>query len=112
MIIEFAEERIDPMQEMMERMFENSKILISDKVLERLKKWHSYTKTKNQYIFHRRIRGTNVLFSFKVTEGQEWNTVSDFECIITEASVKLECIDTYVKNPENVYIRIKGERRK
>ena len=113
MIIEFAEERtMDPMPEVMERMFENGKIMISTKVLDLLKKMHSYTKTNKQYTFHRRNRGTDVLFSFRVTEGPEWNIVSDLECIITEASVKTKSMDMYVQNMENVYFIIKGEEKK
>ena len=112
MIIEFAEERtLDPMPEVMKELFEKSKILISTKVLNVLKKMHAYTKTNNQYTFHRRISGTNVLFSFGVTEGPKWNTVSGLECIITEASVAPKNMEAHEQDMENVYFIIKGEEK-
>ena len=57
MIIEFAVGRtVDPMPEVMEKLFEKCEILISTQVLEMLKKMHSYTAINNEYTFHRRAR--------------------------------------------------------
>ena len=43
-MIEFAVERtVDPMPEVLEKLFEKYEILISNRVLDVLKKMHSYT---------------------------------------------------------------------
>ena len=111
MIIEFAEGRtIDPMPEVMEKLFDKCEVVISTQVLEMLKKMHSYTALNNVYTFNRRTRGTNVLFSFKVTKGTEGNTVTNLECIGAELGlVPTEANMNKIQGAEKVYFMLQGE---
>ena len=80
---------MDPMQEVMECLFEKSgEIFISNKILEIIKKAHSYTMMtqgkEEIYTFHKRIRGTETLFSFEVTVRPDGNQVSNLDCIAAD----------------------------
>ena len=114
MIIEFAEGRtVDPMPEVMEKLFDKCEILISTKVLELMKKLHSYTSYNNQYRFHRRTRGTDALFSFIVTTGTEGNKVSNLECIGAELGLapREENVCNILQCREKVYFMLQGEEK-
>ena len=83
---------IDPMQEVMNALFEKKgDIFISDKILNLIKTTHSYTMIpcgkSAIYNFHKRIRGTETLFSFLVTTGPGGNRVSELDCIVAEFGV-------------------------
>lgn len=109
-MIEFAVERtVDPMPEMLEKLFEKCEILISNRVLDVLKKMHSYTAHDNQYKFHRRTRGADVLYSFIVTTGAEGNKVSDLECYAELGRVVPECDMHNVQSVDKVYFMLQGE---
>lgn len=115
MITEIAVERtVDPMHEVMDCLFAKCEILISNKILDVMKKFHSYTKITNvsdeKYIFHRRTRGTDALFSFIVTTGVDGNKVSDLECIVAEfgpMDSQNDIANTRFGN--KVYIMLQGE---
>ena len=80
---------MDPMQAVMSCLFEKiGEVFISNKLLEKIKKSHSYTMKiqgkEEVYTFHKRIRGTDELFSFLVTTEPEGNRASDLNCLIAE----------------------------
>jgi len=115
MIIKIAVERtVDPMPEVMNSLFGQREILISDKVLEMLKQMHSYSKiTKgnyDEYTFHRRTRGTDALFSFIVTTGADGNKASNLECIVAELGIMGKDDDVYKqKNDRKIYFVLQDE---
>ena len=81
-----VERTMDPMQDVMDCLFEKiGEVFISNKILEIIKKAHSYTMItqgkEEVYTFLKRIRGTETLFSFLVTTGPEGNRVSNLDCI-------------------------------
>ena len=83
---------MDPMQEVMNSLFEKKgEVFISQKILEIIKTAHSYTMStqgkEEVYTFHKRIRGTDTLFSFLVTARPEGNRVSNLECISADFGV-------------------------
>ena len=80
---------MDPMQAVMSCLFEKiGEVFISNKLLENIKKSHSYTMKiqgkEEVYTFHKRIRGTDELFSFLVTTEPEGNRASDLNCLVAE----------------------------
>lgn len=106
---------MDPMQELMNCLFEKkADVFISNKILELIKKTHSYTMlpcgSTNIYTFHKRIRGTDVVFSFMVAVEPTGNRVFGLDCIIAE----LGLIEKYkeamkVKNNQNVYLMMQED---
>ena len=83
---------MDPMQVVMNCLFEKKgDVFISNKILEIIKKAHSYTMStqgkEDVYTFHKRIRGTDTLFSFLVTKRPEGNRVSNLDCITADFGV-------------------------
>lgn len=106
---------IDPMQVVMDCLFENKdEILISDKILECIKKTHSYMKRPHVkyevYTFHKRVRGTDALFSFLVTTGADGNKVSTIECITAELGLMESHINSQnEKIKKKVYFMFQGE---
>ena len=106
---------MDPMQVVMRSLFEKSgEVFISEKILELIKKAHSYTMItqgkEEVYTFHKRIRGTDTLFSFLVTARPEGNRVSKLECIA--ADFGLRCtneFETDLNFEEKVYVVLQGE---
>ena len=108
-----VESAVDPMTQVMDCLFRECEVLISDKILDVMKKFHSYTKmTKGKvekYTFHRRTRGTDALFSFVVTTGMNGNKVSDLECIAAELGLMGKQETSCEKTGEKVYVIFKEE---
>lgn len=106
---------MDPMQEVMNSLFENKgELFISKKILEIIKKAHSYTMItqgkEEVYTFHKRIRGTDTLFSFLVTAKPEGNRVSDLDCISADFGVMHNHEDgTNEKLEKRVYMMLQDE---
>ena len=110
-----VERTMDPMQEVMRFLFEKKgKLFVSDKILETIKKAHSYTMVtqgkEEVYTFHKRIRGTDTLFSFLITSRPEGNRVSNLDCIATEFGLKCNHVyDTDEKTDTKVCVMLQGE---
>ena len=106
---------MDPMQEVMNCLFEKKgDVFISNKILEIIKKAHSYTMItqgkEHIYTFHKRIRGTDTLFSFLVTAKDEGNRVSNLACLSAEFGVPRNHEDgTDEKIDERVLVMLQGE---
>jgi len=106
---------MDPMKAVMDCLFEKKcELFISDRILEHIKKAHSYTKMGNGkedlYIFHKRARGTDALFSFVVEAGPDGNLVSNLECIISELGTMKKNEDLVsMETKEKVYVRLLEE---
>ncbi len=106
---------MDPMKAVMDCLFEKRcELFISDRILELIKKAHSYTKMSNGkdelYVFHKRARGTDALFSFEVETTNEGNVVSNLECIISELGTMKEDQDLVNRMAmERVYVRLEEE---
>ena len=106
---------MDPMQEVMRFLFEKKgELFVSDKILEIIKKEHSYTMAtqgkEEVYTFHKRIRGTDTLFSFLVTSRPEGNIVSNLDCIAAEFGLK--CAHEYNRDEKydaKVYVTLQDE---
>ena len=80
---------MDPMQVIMNSLFERKgDVFISNKILNLIKEAHSYTMIPSGntevYTFHKRIRGTDALFSFFVIKGIEEIKVLDLDCFAAE----------------------------
>lgn len=80
---------MDPIQAVMACLFEKrGEVFISNKILENIKKVHSYTMIsggkEEVYTFHKRIRGTDTLFSFLVSTGPAGNRAYGLDCLIAE----------------------------
>jgi len=106
---------MDPMQEVMNCLFEKKgDVFISNEILGQIKKLHSYTM-RNQgkeetYTFHKRIRGTDALFSFLVTTETTGNRVYGMDCLIAELGVfQKNKIIADSKSPQEVYVMFQGE---
>lgn len=109
-----VERTMDPMKEVMDCLFEKKgEVFISNKILEFIKKAHSYTMipcgTYDVYTFHKRARGTDALFSFIVMSGEEGNKVSNLECIAELGLVGKQCELVDTKTREKVYVTVQGE---
>lgn len=106
---------MDPMQVVMNNLFEKKgEVFISKKILEIIKTAHSYTMItqgkEEVYTFHKRIRGTDTLFSFLVTARPEGNRVSNLDCISADFGVLYNHEDgTDEKLEERVYVMLQGE---
>ena len=106
---------MDPMQVVMSSLFEkNGEVFISKKILEIIKKAHSYTMIahgkEEVYTFHKRIRGTDTLFSFLVTARPEGNRVSNLECIAADFGLKCnQEFQTDLNFDAKVYVELQGE---
>ena len=106
---------MDPMQEVMNRLFEKTgEVFISKKILEIIKTAHSYTMTtqgkEEVYTFHKRIRGTDTLFSFLVTSRPEGNRVSNLDCISADFGVMYHPnYEADTKLDESIYVMLQGE---
>ena len=107
---------MDPMKAVMDCLFEKRcDLFISDGILELIKKVHSYTKTFNGkqevYVFNKRARGTEALFSFVVKTKNNENLVSNLECIISELGVMRRNEDVINGTTmEKVYVRLQEEK--
>ena len=106
---------MDPMQAVMNCLFEKrGDVFISNRILEHIKKVHSYTKIsqgkEETYTFHKRIRGTDELFSFLVVTGPAGNRAYGLDCLIAEFGVvhKNANITESKMNPK-VYVMLQEE---
>ena len=106
---------MDPMQEVMNCLFEkNGDVFISDKILSLIKEAHSYTMiprgNAEEYTFHKRVRGTDALFSFLVTTGPAGNHVSSLDCIAAELGLMEKHKDMADENTgAKVYVMLQDE---
>lgn len=106
---------MDPMQEVMNCLFEKKgDVFISNKILKLIKEAHSYTKiprgNEEEYTFHKRVRGTNALFSFLVTTGPAGNHVSNLDCIAAELGLMEKHKEMADATPgRKVYVMLQGE---
>jgi len=106
---------MDPMQEVMNCLFEKiGEVFISNKILEKIKKTHSYTMRirgkEEVYTFHKRIRGTDELFSFLVTAEPEGNRAFNLDCLVAEFGLtpkRKKTTDS--KFGEKVYVMLQEE---
>ena len=104
---------VDPMPYVMDSLFGKCETSISNEVLDAMKKMHSYTKIikgdQEVYTFHKRVRGTDALFSFLVTTGTKGNKVSNLECF-AELGLMERHEESNTTPAKKVYVMIKGEK--
>ena len=105
---------MDPMNAVLDCLFENKgEVFISNKILEFIKKAHSYTMVPcgkyDAYTFHKRARGTNALFSFLVMAGEKENKVYGLECVAELGLMEKHCELVDAKTRERVYVTLEGE---
>ena len=89
-------------------------VFISDKILSLIKEAHSYTMiprgNAEEYTFHKRVRGTDALFSFLVITGPAGNQVSNLDCIAAELGLMEKHKDaTDATSHGKVYVMFQDE---
>ena len=106
---------MDPMQAVMNCLFEKiGEVFISAEILEHIKKLHSYTMIsqgkEETYTFHKRIRGTDELFSFLVATGPAGNRAYGLDCLSAEFGVvRKSSNDAESKMTPKVYVMLQEE---
>ena len=108
------ETTVDPMPELIVFLFGKYEILISDEILEAMKKMHSYTQTKcgndEFYIFHKRGRGTHIFFNFSVVKSVKENKVSHLEYVTELGVSERHEYSSNTTSAKKIYMAFKGER--
>ena len=103
----------DPMPQVIDLLFKKKEITISDRILEEIKRFHSYTQRMDRentiYQFYKRERGTNLFFTFLVIDNGRENKVFRLE-YYTELGVNQKIkYSQGTAYSKKVYLVFKGE---